>query len=104
MWHCSQSHICAEATVTLPSVPCDVIVMPDADSGAKAWLSSATCVQAKLCSRHGIPHIINNAYGVQSAALCQLVTSACRRGRVDAFIQSTDKNFMVGPVTASASA
>lgn len=51
--------------------------------------------QAKLCSKHGIAHIINNAYGVQSASLCQLVTAACRKGRVDAVVQSTDKNFMV---------
>ena len=31
----------------------------------------------------------------QSAELCRLLTMACRRGRVDAFVQSTDKNFMV---------
>ncbi|KAL3154047.1 hypothetical protein ABBQ32_013593 [Trebouxia sp. C0010 RCD-2024] len=50
---------------------------------------------AKLCSNAGIGHIINNAYGVQSAALCKLITSASRKGRVDAVVQSTDKNFMV---------
>lgn len=50
---------------------------------------------AKLCQEQNIPHIINNAYGVQSAALCAMVTSAWRKGRVDAIIQSTDKNFMV---------
>ena len=50
---------------------------------------------AKLCSSTGIGHIINNAYGVQSAALCKLITSAWRKGRVDAVVQSTDKNFMV---------
>ena len=43
----------------------------------------------------GIGHVINNAYGVQSAALCQAISAAGRRGRVDAFVQSTDKNFMV---------
>jgi O-phosphoseryl-tRNA(Sec) selenium transferase, SepSecS len=52
-------------------------------------------LQAKLCKRHGVAHIVNNAYGVQSAALCQLITAACRKGRVDAIVQSTDKNFMV---------
>ena len=52
-------------------------------------------LQAKLCKEHGIAHIVNNAYGVQSAALCQLITAACRKGRVDAIVQSTDKNFMV---------
>ena len=50
---------------------------------------------AKLCNGTGVGHIINNAYGVQSAALCKLITSAWRKGRVDAVIQSTDKNFMV---------
>lgn len=50
---------------------------------------------AKLCQQHGIAHIINNAYGIQSRALCNLVTAAWRRGRVDLVVQSTDKNFMV---------
>lgn len=50
---------------------------------------------ARLCARFDFPHVINNAYGVQSAALCALITSAWRKGRVDAIIQSTDKNFMV---------
>jgi O-phospho-L-seryl-tRNASec:L-selenocysteinyl-tRNA synthase len=50
---------------------------------------------AKLCQQAGIAHIINNAYGVQSAALCSQVSSAWRKGRVDAVVQSTDKNFQV---------
>ena len=50
---------------------------------------------ARLCAELGCGHVINNAYGVQSAALCAAVTAACRRGRVDAIVQSTDKNFMV---------
>lgn len=55
---------------------------------------------AKLCQRYDIPHIVNNAYGVQSAFICREITAALRRGRVDAMIQSTDKNFMV-PVGGS---
>ncbi|KAG7669400.1 hypothetical protein Ndes2526B_g05722 [Nannochloris sp. 'desiccata'] len=50
---------------------------------------------ARICALLDIPHVINNAYGVQSANLCALVTSAVRKHRVDAIIQSTDKNFMV---------
>ncbi|KAK9851883.1 hypothetical protein WJX84_004792 [Apatococcus fuscideae] len=50
---------------------------------------------AKLCAEHGIGHIINNAYGVQAQQLTRQITMAWRRGRVDAVIQSTDKNFMV---------
>ena len=50
---------------------------------------------ARLCAELDCGHVINNAYGVQSAVLCAAITAACRRGRVDAFVQSTDKNFMV---------
>jgi O-phospho-L-seryl-tRNASec:L-selenocysteinyl-tRNA synthase len=53
-----------------------------------------------------VPHIINNAYGVQSVQLCSRVSRACRGGRVDLLIQSTDKNFMVpvGGTVAAATA
>lgn len=50
---------------------------------------------AKLCAASNIPHIINNAYGVQSRVICSSITSASRKGRVDCIVQSTDKNFMV---------
>jgi hypothetical protein len=46
---------------------------------------------ARLCARLGLPHIINNAYGVQSRQICAQITAAARRGRVDAVVQSTDK-------------
>ncbi len=36
---------------------------------------------AKLCKGAGIPHVINNAYGVQSTALCKEITSAWRKGK-----------------------
>ena len=54
----------------------------------------------KLCQRLDVPHIINNAYGIQSQSICRLITSAWRKGRVDVVVQSTDKNFMV-PVGGS---
>ena len=50
---------------------------------------------SKLCQRKGVAHVVNNAYGVQSAELCASLTSAFRKGRVDAVVQSTDKNFLV---------
>lgn len=50
---------------------------------------------AKMCSALDVGHVINNAYGIQAAQLCKEVTRAWRRGRVDAVVQSTDKNFMV---------
>eukprot|EP00884_Botryococcus_braunii_P013567 jgi/Botrbrau1/22210/Bobra.168_1s0041.1 len=50
---------------------------------------------AVVCSLLGIPHLVNNAYGVQSCMLCNLLSNAMRKGRVDGIVQSTDKNFMV---------
>jgi len=50
---------------------------------------------AKLCAAKGVAHVINNAYGVQCAAQCKLLGRAMRVGRVDAVVQSTDKNFLV---------
>ncbi|PNH12955.1 O-phosphoseryl-tRNA(Sec) selenium transferase [Tetrabaena socialis] len=50
---------------------------------------------ARLCAATGLPHVINNAYGVQSRAICASICSAWNKGRVDAVVQSTDKNFMV---------
>lgn len=49
----------------------------------------------KLCRQLNVAHVINNAYGIQSAAISSLITSAWRKGRVDAVISSTDKNYMV---------
>jgi O-phospho-L-seryl-tRNASec:L-selenocysteinyl-tRNA synthase len=50
---------------------------------------------AKICEKKDVPHVINNAYGVQSRELCARVSKAWTVGRVDAVVQSTDKNFMV---------
>ena len=50
----------------------------------------------KLCKTFNIPHVVNNAYGLQSTKACHLVEQTVRSdGRIDAFVQSTDKNFMV---------
>jgi len=59
---------------------------------------------AQLCKQHGLPHVVNNAYGVQSTKCMHLLSEAIRLGRLDAFVQSTDKNFLVpvgGAVVAS---
>ncbi len=50
---------------------------------------------AKLCQGLQIPHVVNNAYGLQSSKLTHLVNEGMRLGRVDAIIQSTDKNLLV---------
>ncbi|CAN0394733.1 unnamed protein product, partial [Discosporangium mesarthrocarpum] len=50
---------------------------------------------ARLCGTTGVGHVINNAYGLQCSRTCRLVNRAMAVGRVDAIVQSTDKNFMV---------
>lgn len=52
---------------------------------------------AKLAAKYDIPHLINNAYGLQSTDLCRSIQKAGNgpTGRVDLFVQSTDKNLMV---------
>ncbi|TFG33230.1 O-phosphoseryl-tRNA(Sec) selenium transferase [Candidatus Thorarchaeota archaeon] len=55
---------------------------------------------ARLCSEYDVPLIINNAYGVQSQEIMMQIRSAIDAGRVDAVIQSSDKNFLT-PVGGS---
>ncbi len=59
---------------------------------------------ARIAKEKNVPHIINNAYGVQSREIMKLVRAAIDAGRVDAVIQSTDKNFLTpvgGAIVAS---
>ncbi|MCW4018676.1 MAG: O-phosphoseryl-tRNA(Sec) selenium transferase [Candidatus Bathyarchaeota archaeon] len=59
---------------------------------------------AKIAQEKKVPHIINNAFGVQSREIMKLVRGAVDAGRVDAIIQSTDKNFFTpvgGAIVAS---
>ena len=56
---------------------------------------------SRLCQTHGIPHLINNAYGLQSTKISHEIEQAKRAdGRIDFIVQSTDKNFLV-PVGGS---
>ncbi|KAF1333507.1 O-phosphoseryl-trna selenium transferase, partial [Globisporangium splendens] len=62
---------------------------------------------ARVCQSHNIAHVINNAYGVQASKCTHMVNQAMRVGRVDAIVQSLDKNFMVpvgGAIVCSPSA
>ncbi|XP_021371974.1 O-phosphoseryl-tRNA(Sec) selenium transferase-like [Mizuhopecten yessoensis] len=54
----------------------------------------------KICKDNDIPHLVNNAYGLQCTKCTHLIQQTARTGRVDVFVQSTDKNFMV-PVGGS---
>jgi O-phospho-L-seryl-tRNASec:L-selenocysteinyl-tRNA synthase len=59
---------------------------------------------SKFANENGLIHIIINAYGVQSPEWMKLIRSAIDSGRVDAIIQSTDKNFLTpvgGAIVAS---
>jgi len=50
---------------------------------------------AQLCQEFNLPHLVNNAYGLQSSKCCHLINEAIRVGRLDLFVQSSDKNLMV---------
>lgn len=57
------------------------------------YFSTSVSVEAvaQMCQQHSIPHVINNAYGVQASKITHRVNQAMRVGRVDAIVQSTDK-------------
>ena len=48
-----------------------------------------------ICKSMNVPHVVNNAYGVQSSKCMHLIEETARVGRLDVFVQSTDKNLMV---------
>ena len=62
---------------------------------------------ARMCKEFDVPHVINNAYGLQCTKISRLVNRAINTGgRVDYVVQSTDKNFLVpvgGAIIASPS-
>jgi O-phospho-L-seryl-tRNASec:L-selenocysteinyl-tRNA synthase len=55
---------------------------------------------SKICAETDTPLIINNAYGVQSQKVMSEIRAAIDAGRVDAVVQSSDKNFLA-PVGAA---
>uniref|UniRef100_A0A183V3E4 O-phosphoseryl-tRNA(Sec) selenium transferase n=1 Tax=Toxocara canis TaxID=6265 RepID=A0A183V3E4_TOXCA len=54
----------------------------------------------EICSRYSVKHLVNNAYGLQSAECRLRINEAGEKGHIDAFVQSLDKNFLV-PVGGS---
>lgn len=60
---------------------------------------------ARFAKEHNLIHIVNNAYGLQSARLVNHLRSAVDAGRIDAIVQSTDKCFLtpVGGAVIAAS-
>lgn len=54
------------------------------------------CELAAMAAQWNVPHVVNNAYGLQSAYNVHQIETASRTGgRIDFFVQSSDKNFMV---------
>ncbi|XP_055849463.1 O-phosphoseryl-tRNA(Sec) selenium transferase [Episyrphus balteatus] len=50
---------------------------------------------SQLAEKSNIPHLVNNAYGLQSTYLTHQLEQGNKSGRIDLFVQSTDKNLMV---------
>ena len=50
---------------------------------------------SRLCKESSLAHVVNNAYGLQVSKYCHMINEACRHGRIDYVVQSTDKNLMV---------
>ncbi|XP_017114695.1 O-phosphoseryl-tRNA(Sec) selenium transferase isoform X1 [Drosophila elegans] len=55
---------------------------------------------SKLSQEWDLPHLVNNAYGLQSVDIVRQLEQAHRVGRIDYFVQSSDKNLLV-PVGAA---
>ncbi len=104
-----------ETRIEGEAVRCDVTKIREAISKETAAIVSTTTFFpprepddikeiAKLAADLEIPHIINNAYGVQSDEIMARVRGAIDAGRVDYVVQSTDKNFLTpvgGAIVAS---
>lgn len=59
---------------------------------------------SKFAAKHGCFHIVNNAYGLQSSFIVAKLEKCLESGKVDLFVQSTDKNFLTpvgGSIVAS---
>uniref|UniRef100_A0A158P6F1 O-phosphoseryl-tRNA(Sec) selenium transferase n=1 Tax=Angiostrongylus cantonensis TaxID=6313 RepID=A0A158P6F1_ANGCA len=52
---------------------------------------------SSICQLCHVPHLVNNAYGLQSEECVRLLNAGCAVGRIDAFVQSLDKNFQAAP-------
>lgn len=80
------------------------------DNDIAAVISTTSCFAPRgcddipsisnLCAEHGIPHIVNNAYGLQSPAMRQEIQKGLRVGRIDGIVQSGDKNILI-PVSCA---
>jgi len=95
--------------IELDEVTCDIMAiqtyMKQYEGQILAVITTTSCFAprvpdpiddiAKLCLQANIPHVINNAYGLQCREITKRIHRACAIGRVDAIVCSMDKNFMV---------
>ncbi|XP_037729886.1 O-phosphoseryl-tRNA(Sec) selenium transferase [Drosophila subpulchrella] len=59
---------------------------------------------SKLSQQTQLPHLVNNAYGLQAKDIVRQLERANQMGRIDYFVQSSDKNLLVpvgGAIVAS---
>lgn len=50
---------------------------------------------SEMAKKNNVFHVVNNAYGLQSTFLTHQIEQGIRTGKLDLFIQSTDKNLLV---------
>ena len=92
-----------EILAQLPGGPEEVLAVITTTSCFAPRAADDVPAVAEICGKLGVPHLVNNAYGVQSSKCMHIIEEAGRADkgrRVDAFVQSTDKNLMV-PVGGS---
>lgn len=92
-----------EILAQLPGGPEEVLAVITTTSCFAPRAADDVPAVAEICGKLGVPHIVNNAYGVQSSKCMHIIEEAGKADkgrRVDAFVQSTDKNLMV-PVGGS---
>ncbi|VDM98682.1 unnamed protein product [Thelazia callipaeda] len=78
----------------------EIIAVLSATSGFAPREPDNLIAVGELCKRYGVKHLVNNAYGLQSPECRKRIEEAGSSGYIDAFVQSTDKNFLV-PVGGS---
>ncbi|KAK7198492.1 SLA/LP autoantigen-like protein [Novymonas esmeraldas] len=88
------------AAVDAVGGPAAVVCVLSTTSCFAPRLPDDTVAMARYCKSAGLPYVVNNAYGVQSRRIMTRLDAAQRLGRVDAVVQSGDKNFLV-PVGGS---
>ena len=92
-----------EILAQLPGGPEEVLAVITTTSCFAPRAADDVPAVAEICGKLGVPHIVNNAYGVQSSKCMHIIEEAGKADkgrRLDAFVQSTDKNLLV-PVGGS---